>query len=77
MTWSIKEYRTHAARHHRSGRERLNIADLRAFLAEADEALLPDETPVRVTVEAMSEGGGCRVTVEASLTKELGEERNP
>jgi len=73
-TWSVRNYRTRTARHHRAGRERLNIGDLRAFLIAADEAGLPEDTGVRVTVEAASEGGGCRVTVEASATQELGEE---
>lgn len=76
MTWSIREYRTHSAAYRRSGRARLNIGDLRAFLVEVDEARLSDETPVRVTVEAASEGGGCHVAIEASATKELGEERS-
>jgi hypothetical protein len=76
VTWSIKQYRTHTAAYRRSGRARLNIGDLRAFLIEAEEALLSDDTLVRITAEPASEGGGCHISIEASATKEIGEEHN-
>lgn len=74
MSWSIRAHQTRTARHHRTGRERLTLGDLRVFCDEADKADLPDDAPVRVTVEAMSEGGGCRVSIEASVTEEIGDD---